>query len=71
LDDAGAIAFGDAAFAPFAFFAAGADRAGVPLLAGRFALPDDLRDFFADFDLDLLVVILTLLRVNDSIMCCH
>src|SRR5216684_810900 len=32
-------------------------RAGAPLLAGRFAVRDDLRAAFADFDFSLLVAI--------------
>jgi hypothetical protein len=69
LEEDGAVAFGDAAFAPLPFVAAGVDRVGVPLLTGRFAVRDDLRAVFADFD--LLVAIRLSSGVNDSIMCCH
>jgi len=47
------------------------DRAGTPLLAGRFTLRNDLRAVFADFDFDLLVAIGLSLGINDSIKCCH
>jgi hypothetical protein len=40
-------------------------------LAVRFAVRDDLRGVFADFDFDLLVAIWPSVRSNDSIMCCH
>jgi len=72
LEDDGAVAFGDAAFAPLSFVeVAGFDRAGVLLLADRFAVRGSLRDVFADFDFDLLVAICLSSGVNDSIMCCH
>jgi hypothetical protein len=58
LEEDGAVAFGDAAFAPRSFDeAAGFDRARAPLFADRFVGRDDLRDVFADFDFDLLVAI--------------
>jgi hypothetical protein len=72
LEEDGAVAFGDAAFAPMSFDeAAGFDRAGMRLLADRFAVCDDLRDVVADFDFDLLEAIWLSCGVNDSIMCCH
>jgi hypothetical protein len=50
--------FDEAAFEPAALVAAVSfGRAGKLLLAGRFVVPDVLRAVFADFDLDLLVVI--------------
>jgi hypothetical protein len=58
LEDDGAVAFGDAAFEALSFDAVGDfDRAGAPLFADRFAAQDDLRDVFADFDLDLRLAI--------------
>src|ERR1700719_3445081 len=58
LDDEDAGDFDDAVFEAAALVAAvDVDRAGTPLLAGRFTLRDDLRAVFADFDFDLLVAI--------------
>jgi hypothetical protein len=72
LDDEDAGDFDDAAFEVTALVeAAGFDRAGALLLTGRFAVRDDLRVVFADFDFDLLVAIWLSLGFNDSIMCWH
>jgi hypothetical protein len=72
LEDDGAVAFGGAAFEPLPFDeAAGFDRAGTLLLAGRFDAREDLRDVFADFDFDLLVAIWLSVCLSDSIKCCH
>jgi hypothetical protein len=58
LEEDGAVAFGDAAFAPLSFVeAAGFDRAGALFLADRFAVRGGLRDVFTDLDFDLLVAI--------------
>ena len=58
LDDEDTGDFDDAAFEAAALVVAvGVDRAGTPLLAGRFTLRDDLRAVFADFDFDRLVAI--------------
>jgi hypothetical protein len=58
LDDEGAGDFDDAAFEAAALVAVvGFGRFGTLLLAGCFAVRDDLRLDFADFDFDLLVAI--------------
>jgi hypothetical protein len=55
-DDAGD--FGEIAFEEVAVDEAVVfDRAGAPLLVGRFAVRDDLRVIFVGFDFDLLVAI--------------
>jgi hypothetical protein len=56
LEDDGAVAFGGAAFEPLSSDeVVGFDRVGAPRLVDGFAARDDLRDVFADFDLDLRV----------------
>ena len=68
----GAVAFGGAALDPLSLDkAAGFDRAGALLLAGRFPVRGDLREVFAGFDFDLLVAIWHSRCINDSIKCCH
>src|ERR1700737_4295802 len=72
LDDEAAAGFDEAVFEEAALVAAaGFNRVGTALLAGRFAARDDLRLAFAVFDFDLLVAIWLSLGINDSIMCCH
>ena len=72
LDDEDGGNFDKAAFETAALVAAvGFDRAETLCLAGRFAVRDDLRAVFADFDLDLLAAIWLSHWINDSIMCCH
>jgi hypothetical protein len=72
LNGEGADAFDDAAFEAAAVEeAAGFVRAETLLLAGRFAVRDDLRTAFADFDFGLLVAMWLSSCVNNSIMCCH
>jgi len=63
--------FDDAAFEAAFDAAVGFGRAATLLLPVRFAARDDLRTAFADLDFGLLVAIWPLLRVDDSIMCCH
>src|ERR1700676_984345 len=58
LDDEDAGDFDETTFEVAALVvAADFDRAGMPLLATRFALRNDLRAVLADFDFDLLVAI--------------
>jgi hypothetical protein len=58
LDDEDRGYFDEAAYEPAALVAAvNVDRAGTPLLPGRFTLRDDLRAVLADFDFDLMVAI--------------
>jgi hypothetical protein len=71
LDDEDAGDFDEAVFAAALVAAAGFDRAGTALLAGRFAGRDDLRVVFAGFEFDLVVAIWLSLGINDSIMCWH
>jgi hypothetical protein len=47
------------------------DRGAAPLLAARFAVREDLRAVFADFDFGLLVAICLFLCASDSVKCCH
>jgi hypothetical protein len=72
LDDEDAGDFDEPTFEAVASVAAvDFGRAGTLLLAERFALRDDLRAVFADFDFDLVAAIWLSLGINDSIMCCH
>jgi hypothetical protein len=71
LEDAGRGVLGEA-FEALAFDEAEAfDRAGGLLLTARFAVRDDLREVFADFDFRLSVTMGSSFRVKDSIRCCH
>ena len=71
LDGDDADDFDEAVFEAAPNAAAGFALAETLLLAGRFAVRDDLRAVFVDFAFVLLVAIWLSLGINDSIMCCH